>query len=179
MRMQVALLFLTLPLAAADPGVEGLREVLGFYRQNVVEAVQKTPEGDLDFRPVAEVNSFREMVGHIVDAQYSICATAKQEKNPQAERIFKKVLAKDELVRALQSSFAYCDDALASLDAAKLAQRVKSGSTERAVSYHAVHAVEHTALHYGNLITYMRLHGIVPPETERRNQRTAVPAKAL
>ena len=177
MRTHLALLFVTLPLAAAEPGIEGLREVLASYKQNLVEAVQKTPDGYLDFRPTAEVNSFREMAGHIVDAQYSICSGAKQEKNPEAERITKKILSKAELASALERSFRYCDEALAGLDSAKLAQKVKSGSTEYTVAYFAVHAVEHTALHYGNLITYMRLRGIVPPETERRNLPAAQPAK--
>ena len=177
MRTMLAALLVTLPLAAADPGMEGLREILAGYKRNLVEAVQKTPEGYLDFRPTAEVNSYREMVGHIVDAQYAICATAKQEKNPQPERIVKKVLSKADLVSAVQSSFGYCDDVLAGLDSTKLAQKVKTGSSEYTISYHAVHSVEHTALHYGNLITYMRLRGVVPPETERRNLPAAEPAK--
>ena len=177
MRTIVAALLVTLPLAAADPGMEGLREILAGYKRNLVEAVQKTPEGYLDFRPTAEVNSYREMVGHIVDAQYAICATAKQEKNPQPERIVKKVLSKADLVSAVQSSFGYCDDVLAGLDSTKLAQKVKTGSSEYTISYHAVHSVEHTALHYGNLITYMRLRGVVPPETERRNLPAAEPTK--
>lgn len=173
--MYLVIMLAAAPLSGADPGMEGMREVLASYRRNLVEAVEKTHEGYLDFRPTAEVNSFREMVGHIVDAQYAVCSTAKQEKNPQAERITKKVLSKAELVRSLEASFGYCDDVLASLDAAKLAQKVKTGQAERAVSYHAAHAVEHTALHYGNLVTYMRLRGMVPPETERRN----LPAAAL
>jgi uncharacterized damage-inducible protein DinB len=31
-----------------------------------------------------------------------------------------------------------------------------------------MHLLDHTALHYGNLITYLRIKGLVPPETERR-----------
>jgi uncharacterized protein YciI len=50
---------------------------------------------------------------------------------------------------------------------------VKRGTREVVKANSGVHILWHPSLHYGNLITYMRLKGIVPPETERAQTKPA------
>ena len=73
---------------------------------------------------------------------------------------------KAELVGALKEAFAYCDKAHAAMTDASGAEMVKSMGGERpklgVLGINQVHSIEH----YGNLVTYMRLKGIVPPSSE-------------
>lgn len=159
---------------AEDTVVKTLKAQVDSFRQNALEAAEKVSAADYAYKPTPDVMSFHQMLAHIADANYSICSPLKNEANPNTAPLEKKTTGKD-VIPALKASFDYCDAALTALDDAKLAATIKRGTTERPLAYYALHLLDHTALHYGNLITYMRLKGVVPPETERR-QRPA-PAK--
>ncbi len=154
---------------AQDAVVKTLRSQMDGFRQNVLESAEKVSAADYSFKPTPEVRSFHQLLAHLTDANYSICSPLKNEANPSSGATEKKAAGKD-VIPALKSSFDYCDGALAAMNDAKLAGTIKRGATERPLAYYALHLLDHTALHYGNLITYMRLKGIVPPETERRQQ---------
>lgn len=131
----------------------------------------------LDYRPVPEVKSFREHAAHIIDGNYSMCAQIKGEADPNKTSLEKANLDKPALLKAAFEAGVYCTAALKGMRDAQGADAVPlSGGNSRTKAYTAVHLVEHFGLHYGNLITYMRLKGIVPPETERR-RRVTPPAK--
>lgn len=151
-----------------------LKAQMDGFRQNALEAAEKVPAAEYAFKPTPEVMSFHQMLAHIADANYTICSPLKNEANPNTTPTEKKAAGRD-VITALRASFDYCDAALSGLDDAKLATTIKRGTTERPLAYYALHLLDHTALHYGNLITYMRLKGVVPPETERRGR--PAPAK--
>ena len=70
----------------------------------------------------------------------------------------------------MQESLAYCDTAYASLTDASAAQMVPqafggSGTTSRASVL--ISNAGHHQEHYGNLVTYLRIKGIVPPSSRR------------
>lgn len=156
-----------------DAVAKSLKTLVDGYRLNINEALAKVKESDYDFKPSPDVRSLRGMFAHIADANYSICAGLKPEPNPNKEPWEKKNPGKAELTKAINDSFDYCNAAMDGWTDAKFAETVKRGNTERAKAMGALHLLDHTALHYGNLITYMRLKGVVPPETERQ----AVPKK--
>lgn len=157
---------------AQDTVVRTLKAQMDTFRQNALEAAEKVPASEYAFKPTPEVMSFHQLLAHLTDANYSICSPLKNEANPNTSGTEKKAPGK-EVIPALKASFDYCDAALAALTDAKLATTIKRGTTERPLAYYALHLLDHTALHYGNLITYMRLKGVVPPETERRQQQAA------
>jgi len=150
------------------------RRSYGMLQRNLTEAVEKVHEGYLDFRPTAEVRTFREMVGHILDTENSVCAALKGEAGPAA--LEKAPLTKAELVAAVRKTNEYCDPVVKGLTDADSATLVKWGPREGPKAVPVTTMLAHGALHYGNLITYMRLRGMVPPETERAQQQ-AEPAK--
>lgn len=152
-----------------DAVAKSLKSMVDGYRQNLNEAIVKVIESDYDFKPSPDVRTMREMLGHIADANYSICSGLKPEANPNKVSWEKKHAGKAELAKALNDSFDYCAAAMEGWTDAKFAETVKRGDTERAKAGIALHLLDHTALHYGNLITYMRMKGVVPPETERRS----------
>jgi uncharacterized damage-inducible protein DinB len=168
---------LCLPLAAQQPFAEGLLRAYTQYQLNLEEAVAKVAPDMLDYRPVPEVKSFREHAAHILDGNFSMCAQIKGEADPNKSSLEKANLAKPALLKAAFEAGVYCTAALKAMTDAQGAEAVPlSNNNSRTKAYTAVHLVEHFGLHYGNLITYMRLKGVVPPETERR-QRAASPAK--
>lgn len=157
---------------AQDPVLKSLKGQVDMFRQNILEAAEKAPASIYDFKPSPDVMSFHQQLAHIADANYSICSPLKNEANPNTSPIEKKAPGKD-VIPAVKASFDYCDAALNAMTDSNLAATIKRGTSERPVAYYAFHLLDHVSLHYGNMITYMRLKGIVPPETERRQRQTA------
>lgn len=156
--MRTWILFVSVAALAQPPRPKTLPEALaGSFRavhQNLVETLEKVPEGYLDFRPTAEVMSFREQARHMIDEEFGICGAAGK-KTAGGSRA--------ELLAGAKESGAYCESALLKLAKAQPGM--------------AVHVIDHDWLHYGNLVTTMRLKGMTPPETARE-QTAAAPAKA-
>lgn len=134
---------------------------------NVTKAADKVPEDQYSFKPTPEVRSFGQLIGHVADAQYLFCSAAKGETNP-AKGIEKSKTTKADLVAALKEAVAYCTAVYDGLTDEAASGKVKFFGREQTklgvLSFNSVHNYEH----YGNLVTYMRLKGIVPPSSEGR-----------
>ena len=82
--------------------------------------------------------------------------------------IEKTKTTKAELRVALHDAFAYCNRAYDALTDASANETVKAYGQERnklgVLWFNASHNLEH----YGNLVVYMRLKGIVPPSSESK-----------
>ncbi|MFN2445291.1 MAG: DinB family protein [Vicinamibacterales bacterium] len=113
------------------------------------------PEGDYAFKPTPQVRSFGQLVGHLINDHYLMCSAAKGEKSPSAAD-FEKVTAKAELVKALGDSIAYCDAVFSSMTDASALQPVEAFGQK---------VTRFGSEHYGNMVTYMRLKGLVPPSS--------------
>jgi len=111
----------------------------------------------------------------VADAQYLFCSIALGEKNPSL-KIEQTKASKADLIAALNTAFAYCDKAYDGLTDASATQMIKLFGNDApklsALTVNNMHDMEH----YGNLVTYMRLKGIVPPSSEPQPQ-TQAPAK--
>lgn len=160
------------PAAADDVPAATLsassKSLYRFAQDYVVRAAEKMPEEHYAFRPTPDVRSFGEILGHIADAQYLICSTGFGEK-PPVSGIEKSKTTKADLVSALKASVEYCQkahDALSGAKGAEMIDGVPGGKHPRIAALYFNTA--HTFEHYGNLITYLRLKGIVPPSSEPR-----------
>jgi uncharacterized damage-inducible protein DinB len=155
--------------APAIPNPISLSEK-GFYmnvRGNVTAAAEKMSEENYAFKPTPDVRTFGQLVGHVADAQYMFCSMALGETNP-APGIEKSKTSKADLVQALKDSNAYCDkayNAMTDADAATLVSLFgRKMAKLMALSINTAHDDEH----YGNMVTYMRLKGVIPPSSEPR-----------
>ena len=141
------------------------RSVYSGIKNLILRAAEKMPEEQYNYKPAEEVRTFGQLVGHIADANYGFCAIAQGVKNPQPQ-IEKTKTTKAELIAGLKEAFAYCDSAYDSTTDATASQPVKlMGKDKPRIGALNVNNV-HTMLHYGNLRTYLRMKGIVPPSTE-------------
>lgn len=138
-------------------------------------SAEKMPEESYGFKPVDTVRSYGQIVGHLADAQYLFCSLALGEKNPGLDIEHTKN-TKADLIGALTTAFAYCDKAYNTMTDATAVQTIKLFGNDAprlsALTVNNMHDLEH----YGNLATYMRMKGIVPPSSEQQ-QAPPQPAK--
>lgn len=156
--------------AANDPISAALKLWYGASKNNIIASAEKMPEADFDFRPAREVRSFSELLIHIADTQYQFCSQLRGEANPNQESVAKTRKTRDEIIQAVKASFSYCDKAFIPLNDAALKEKVGTQGNTR-VDW-AMFSVYHLGSHYGNIVTYLRLKGIVPPNSEIAASRT-------
>jgi uncharacterized damage-inducible protein DinB len=150
------------PITASEKGF------YSFVSGAVVAAAQKMPEENYSFKPTPEVRSFGQLVGHVADASFSFCSQAIGEANPPVKDIEKTKKSKADLVVALKDGVAYCNKAFDSMTDAKGSEMVKLFNFNLAKSTVFSINTAHTDEHYGNMVTYLRLKGIVPPTSENQ-----------
>lgn len=159
--------FLLAPAYGADPLTAAQK---GFYEgvtNTIIRAAEKMPEANYSFRPTPEVRTFGQLVGHLADFQYVFCANAAGEK-PPVTGIEESKTSKADLVQALKDGYGYCEKIYGEMTDAKLAQTVMVEGRPRMVLSAVTLNIAHNDEHYGNMVTYMRIKGIVPPSSERR-----------
>src|SRR5581483_149380 len=157
--------------ATANPYTAELKVQYKDVRRDLIESAEEMPAQKYDFRPTPEVRSFGQLVGHVTDDQYAICALARGERNPRNsnESAERAGGSKSELVEALRKAFEYCDTIYETLTDASAAQRVRSydGTMQPRMQLLTINT-NHANVHYGNVIVYLRMNGLVPPSTSRR-----------
>jgi uncharacterized damage-inducible protein DinB len=137
----------------------------GGMKRILLLSAEKMPEEFYNFKPTDSVRSYGQIIGHIAESQYGFCSIVLGEKNP-APKIERIKTSKSDLIAALKESFSYCDKALDSMTDASAAQMVKFMGSDTTKLGVLTANLGHNGLHYGNLVTYMRLKNIVPPTSE-------------
>ena len=149
----------------ANPITQSEKGLYSVISGSVVKAAEKMPEENYSFKPTPEVRSFGQLVGHVADANYMFCSQASGQANPM-KNIEKTKTSKADLVAALKDAVAYCNKAYDGMTDAKGSEMVKLFSFNLAKLTLFSLNTAHTDEHYGNMVTYFRLKGIVPPTSE-------------
>jgi uncharacterized damage-inducible protein DinB len=147
------------PIAAPNP----LTATLSIFRSNMQDKIMKAadmmPESKYSYRPTKDVRSFAELLTHVADISYYLCANAKGE-NPPGSAAAKGTKA--EITAYLKGSFAYCDGVFSGFTDAHLNDAADFWGHKTNKMFILTQAGNHDALHYGNLVTYLRLNGLEP-----------------
>jgi len=150
----------------ADPSLAALQASWRQAVDNLTQAAEDMPEADYAYRPVETVRTFGQMIGHVAGAQNAICAAVLGDPQPAEDAVEKAATTKAALVQALKASTAYCARAYA-IGAATAGRQVQLfGQRYTRVGALALNAV-HDGEHYGNIVTYLRTKGMVPPSSRR------------
>lgn len=140
-------------------------------KRNIIGAAEKMPAEHYAFKPVPEVMSYAQLLGHVIDTQYFFCNAVKGGANPAEGKKLDAIADKDSMVPAVKDAFAYCDDVFAGLTSENALQMLTLGAPpnqrQAARANQATFVLTHGNEHYGNLVTYMRIKGIVPPSSTR------------
>ena len=142
------------------------KRAYGQVKDWIIRSAEKMPDEHYSFKPTEAVRSYGQIIGHVADVQYMFCSTVRSEKNPGL-KIEQTRKTKAELIAALKEAFAYCDQAYETMRDATGNQMVKLARNDIPKLGVLSVNIAHSALHYGNLVTYMRLKNIVPPSSER------------
>jgi uncharacterized damage-inducible protein DinB len=150
--------------ASANPGVGASRAVWEMMSGYLQQSAEQMPEAEYAFKPTPDVRSFGQLIGHVAGAQYMICAAALGEAGKAEDDIEKSKTSKADLVAALKASSDYCRRAYSQPDATASASTQLFGQTQTRM-YALVVNASHDGEHYGNIVTYLRIKGMVPPSS--------------
>jgi uncharacterized damage-inducible protein DinB len=155
---------------AQNPTAKLVQGAWAGAKRNIVESADQMPEANYGFKPVDTVRTVGQILAHVAGTNYVYCSAAKGEKSPFAEDHFEKTATtKAAIVKALADSVAYCDAAYSALTDASAFEMVASpfGNNQVPRVSPLFSNVGHNIEHYGNLVTYFRIKGMVPPSTKR------------
>jgi uncharacterized damage-inducible protein DinB len=125
--------------------------------QRILDMAKDFPEEKYGFRPAPLMRSFGEVIVHILSGNVYAAKAGRGEKAAWDELNPKDFRTKAATVAALEKSIA---EAKATLDSLPEDQFAKAAEPWLSV-------IEHSAEHYGLLVSYYRLNGLVPPATRR------------
>jgi uncharacterized damage-inducible protein DinB len=147
------------PIAAPNP----LTTTLSIFRSNMQDKIMKSadamPESKYSYRPTKDVRSFAEILNHVADISYILCSNVRGEANPATATA---KVSKTEIMAYLKGSFDYCDGVYSKFTDAHLNDPADFWGAKTNKMFVLTQVGNHDALHYGNLVTYMRLNGLVP-----------------
>jgi hypothetical protein len=176
----VVLIFLAWGVIAAQTQSGSARlnasQVLDAWVSNVenevVPAAMAFPVDKFDFAPANGefhgVRTFGGQIKHLAASNYQIAAGILGEKPPHGEHGEEapdSVRIRAEILDYLKGSFAYLHRAMASITETTLTQPIPGakGTWQRTRLGLAVDSVAHSYDHYGQMVEYLRMNGIVPP----------------
>lgn len=156
--------------AVAQPVSDAVRASWAAAKKNIHDSAVDVPENLYSFSPVPTVRTFGQIVAHTAGANYEFCAAAKGEKSPKAETAFDSLVMKAAIIKAYEDSVAYCDAAFKALTDKSASDVVDLpfGQGKGPRVNPLLGNIGHLNEHYGNLVTYMRMKGIVPPTSRGR-----------
>ncbi|HKM90610.1 MAG TPA: DinB family protein [Candidatus Acidoferrales bacterium] len=151
----------TRPAATTNPN-EGFLRTWKDVAQKITDMAEDFPEDKYDFKPNPDVRTFAEQVLHVTSSVYYFQAIL-EGKNPTEEGPKRSDFkSKAEIVAYAKKALADGTALLEKADFSKLIQRPK-----RPLNPYALWSdfCEHAGEHYGQMVVYYRVNGLVPPES--------------
>jgi uncharacterized damage-inducible protein DinB len=143
------------------------KSMYGMSKNDVLKSAEEMPEENYAFKPISTVRSFGQLVGHVADAQYEFCAAVLGD-GKQPPGIEKSKTTKADLIQGLKDAFAYCDRAYSAMTDTHAPEMVNFFGHEAPKLGILNFNVAHNMEHYGNMITYLRIKGLVPPSSQKQ-----------
>ena len=143
---------------------------------NIGKSVEQFPADKLTWQPTPAVRSWARLIGHITDDNNGACYLLAGESTRPArvdttdtQESAANTLSKDDLLKGYKESVERCNKAFAAVTDTNMAERAAPTSPRSKIGA-LVYNTSHTNEHYGNIVTYMRLNGMVPPSSAPRGQ---------
>ena len=148
---------------------------ISLVEKEVVEAAEAMPEDKFDFSPeklnlpgsdYKSVRTFGEQLKHIAASNYLIWSPITGEKPPDTVNDGKgpdNMKAKADIIKFVKDSFAFGHKSVATLTSSNLVEPITSISGRHTRLFLATFAPAHAFDHYGQMVEYLRMNGIVPP----------------
>ena len=147
----------------------------------ITQAAEAMPEDKFNFSPQSlkipgadykGVRSFALQVKHVAASNYALWSPLTGDTFPKdflGGNGPENLKTKAEIMKFLKDSFALAHKAAATLTPENMLQPAKpGGSTARL--HRATFAVAHAYDHYGQMIEYLRMNGIIPPASRAKSE---------
>lgn len=154
---------------------------ISIIEKEIVDAAEAMPDEKFEFSPeklnlpgsdYKGVRTFAAQLKHVAASNYLIWSPITGEKPPENVNDGKgpdAMKAKAEIVQYLKDSFAFGHKAVATLTASNLVEPVTTSSGRQTTRlFQATFAAAHAFDHYGQVVEYLRMNGIVPPASRGR-----------
>lgn len=135
--------------AGNDAALAALRRSFAEVSGNVTKAADLVPADKYSYRPAPSVRTYGEQIAHIADGYTYYCAVASGRKVEWTDAIEKGSTDKAAIVAKLKEATDAC----------------MAAHTDKAQVDQLIGNIGHSNLHYGNLVTYIRMLGLVPPSS--------------
>jgi uncharacterized damage-inducible protein DinB len=142
------------------------------FEHEFTPAAEAMPEDKFGFAPsngeFKGVRTYAQQIKHVAAVNYELAAAILEQKPPadvDDEMGPASVTSKADVIKYLKDSFEYVHKAIATINEQNLTQTVKSPFGEGKVSRLglATSITAHGFDHYGQMVVYLRMNGIVPP----------------
>jgi hypothetical protein len=155
------------------------REISTIEKQ-IVEAAEAMPEDKFNFSPESlnipggeykGVRTFAVQVKHVATSNYFIWSPLTGDKLPESLKDGngpENLKTKADIIEFLKDSFALGHKAAATLTTQNMLQTAEHSKSPRL--YLATFAVAHAYDHYGQMVEYLRMNGIVPPASRGKSE---------
>jgi len=143
-------LFASAVMAQTPSPNEEVRKGFNEVNEWVLKSAEMVPADKYNYKPVDTVRTFGQLVAHITDSYNYFCARGAGNKVEWADPVEKGNTDKETVLPKLKEAIGRCN---AAYGAANAQFGPLMGN------------VGHTSLHYGNMITYMRMIGLKPPSS--------------
>ena len=139
--------------------------------------VAQVPEDLYDFRPTPEVRSFREQFTHLIDENFRFMAQAAGETPPMEKSAIEQLKGRDDILQALKDSYDYGAKVWMGMTDQTAMEMIsgRGGQPQPRWAPILVQIIDNMN-HYGNLVVYVRLKGMVPARTAARPQQPPPPS---
>ena len=155
-----------------------LNHSLSSVESEFVPAAEAMPDDKFDFAPAASsgefkgVRTFAQQVKHVAAVNYMLGGSILGEKPPvdlKGENGPDTMETKADAVKFLKDSFAYAHKALSSINQDNIHGLVQIpwGPEKDTRAALALIMLEHPWDHYGQMVEYLRMNGIVPPASRK------------
>jgi len=154
--------------AAVKPADPELKVVLDSWNdvgRKLTTMAEDFPEDKYDFKPTPVQRSFAEQLLHAAGSLYYFTNSVTGQKTPTEDPKREQYKTKADVVAFVKKSVADGAAALQSKGEKGLMQTVVYGDQKARVLDIAYGIIEHSGEHYGQLVVYYRLAGLVPPES--------------
>lgn len=159
-----------------SPG-EALDRALSIVERDFTSAADAMPEDKYSFAPTngefKGVRTFAQQVKHVASSNYFFASGILQEKPPVdagGENGPDSLKTKAEIMKFLNDSFAYLHKALPTVNEKNELDQIPMEDRKVTRLSFAAFSVAHPFDHYGQMVEYLRMNGIVPPASRQQNR---------
>lgn len=155
--------------AAATPTPsQVVDQLLSMVEGEMVPLVEAMPADKFNFAPTngnfKGVRTFGQQVQHVIIANYGMFGAAASIQ-PPARQTIENMKTKEQLVQGLKDSFAFGHRAIDTLTPQNALEAVKPVDGISTRSGIMAFAIIHMNDHFGQMVEYLRMNGIVPPSS--------------